>query len=183
MGTNGDWVAVAEAAQRAGVETKAVRRWARAGVVASTRRPGGGYVVALSDVILATAAAAEAAARQEVRRLTADLEDAARQIDAARQRIKELRTQNAEAAEEARELRETIAELQEELAEARRAATFGSVTTTSWMDDANDGYRGPVRPQAPLGGESDGDVAGDDLLPNAAKARSGRKARNEITKS
>jgi hypothetical protein len=115
---------------------------------------------------------AAAAERTAAARVVAAEEGAAE----ARREIEFLRTQFAEVAEESRELRHAAAALEAELAEVRRAATFGSVTSTEWIDTATDGYRGPLRPQAPSGEGAAGGEA-DDLLPSEGKARSGRKAR------
>ncbi|HVM10212.1 MAG TPA: hypothetical protein VM345_17240 [Acidimicrobiales bacterium] len=111
-------------------------------------------------------------ARAEARRLTADLDDARAQIESAREQLRSargdtaaaeraaadaaaeaarevtlLREQLAEANDEVRTLRERVSQLESALAVARRAATFGSVTSTEWVEEVEHGYRGPLRPQ------------------------------------
>ena len=133
-----------------------------------------GYWAAETEAAREAQRVAEAASDEaniEVRRLTADLEDARSQIEAARdqlngirgesagferlatQRAEELRLvrdQLAEAEAEATALREAVGDLEAELAETRRTATFGSITSTTWVEAVPEGYRGPVRRQGSL---------------------------------
>ena len=140
------------------------------------------------------ARAAEAAARadadearSESRRLEADLDEAREQIDAAREQLRAarldtvaaqkaaeeveheitfLRAQLKEANDDLRGLRARATALETQLDEARRAATFGSVASTHWVEEVDRGYRGPVRPQDPFGqADSDEIVPGEMAVP------------------
>lgn len=111
-------------------------------------------------------------ARAEVRRLSADIAELQQQIEAAREPLREaraeaaaargaaaaaerevavLRSQLADALQQHANLDATIEELRTQLQDARRAATFGSVTSKDWTDELDASYRGPSRPQDPLG--------------------------------
>jgi hypothetical protein len=134
------------------------------------------------------AARAEAEeARAESRRARADLEEARAQIETAREQLRTarldtvaaqkateevegevafLRAQLKEANDDLRELRARSSALEAQLDDARRAATFGSVASTQWVEEVDHGYRGPVRPQDPFGElDSDEIVAGPDPAP------------------
>ena len=131
------------------------------------------------------AAKAEAdEARSEARRLAADLDEARAQIEAAREQLRSarldaaaaqkateevehevsfLRAQLKEVNDDLRELRARAAALETQLDEARRAATFGSVASTQWVEEVDRGYRGPSRRQDPTG-----QADSDEILPGGA---------------
>lgn len=137
------------------------------------------YWAAETEAARAGEAAARAEAdeaRSDARRLSADLDDAREQIEAAREQLRQarldasaaerakaeverevhfLRTQLSEANDELREIRARAAGLEASLEEAKRAATFGSVTNTEWVDGVERGYRGPLRAQDPMGTSTD----------------------------
>ena len=119
-------------------------------------------------------------AQSEARRLFADLEDAREQIESAREQLRRaradvagaerasvafeqeigfLRGQLEESREEARGLHDDVARLDAALEEMRRSATFGSITSTAWVEEADNGYRGPLRRQAPFESGSSTDDA------------------------
>lgn len=135
------------------------------------------------------ARAAEAAARADAddaradaRRLAADLSDALDQIEAAREQLRHaradvaeaeraaaaaedeltlLRTQLEEANHDLRDARARATTLEAQLQATERAATFGSVTSTAWVDEVDAGYRGPFRPQDAFGPGTAGPDTGD----------------------
>jgi len=182
------WMTVADAARRAGVSSSTVRHWYRSGRLATQRRDGdhGAFLVRVDEVVRLADHADETKA--ELRRLAADLEDARAQIETAREQLRLargeaatagqakaelerevafLRSQLLEANAEVRAAKGRVADLEAQVQEVRRAALFGSITSTNWVDEVDKGYRGPLRPQEPFAHPAAEDA--DDLLPRNAE--------------
>ena len=161
---NERWVTITEAAELAGVNDAAVRRWYRSGRIPTQRAEGehGAYLVPLSAVLRLGQAADEqgddlgdpvvdlnasywsletAAARDETATVRAELADAQEQLAFLRDQLRE-----ALAGERAAKARADAAET--ELRELRAmAAATSSITDTSWLDLGTNRYQSPVRSQ------------------------------------
>ena len=158
------WVTIAEAAELAGVNAAAVRRWYRSGRIPTQRAEGeeGAYLVPLSAVLRLGQDADDrgddlgdpvvdlnasywsletAAARDETAAVRAELEEVKGQLDFLRDQLAE-----ASAGERAATARAEAAEAELRGLRAMAAAT-SSITDTSWLELGTNRYESPVRSQ------------------------------------
>ena len=142
------WVTVTEAAALAGVTTRSVRQWCRAGLV-PRRSDLQGHVLVDANAVRDVAPSASIlrveldAARNEITNLEHELRVA--RTEAAAQRL-HAESANAEAVV----LAATVERLQADLEELRRQHSFATISSTDWVQQATAGYRGPVREQQPF---------------------------------
>jgi transposase-like protein len=146
------WVTVAEAAERAGVDSGTVRQWYRSGKVPTRRADGehGAFLVPLASVLeLAPAARSENGAVSQV--ATAEV---LQQVDFLRKQLAELSEENRilrdrlhDEEERHADLRARLADTEDELAQLRTVAARSSITDASWLEQRTPAYESPVRPQ------------------------------------
>jgi DNA-binding transcriptional MerR regulator len=146
------WVTVAEAAERAGVDTGTVRQWYRAGRIPTRRAEGerGAFLVPLAAVLelvpSSTAAAvpsegpASSELLQQVDFLRTQLAELSEENRVLRQRLQDEDDRRAD-------LRARLADTEDELNQLRRTAARSSITDPSWLDEQTPAYESPVRPQ------------------------------------
>ena len=144
------WVTVAEAAEKAGVDTGTVRQWYRAGRLPTRRAEGerGAFLVPLAAVIdLAPGrprdgdpGPASSELLQQVDFLRTQLAELSEENRILRQRLKDEDDRRAD-------LRARLADTEDELNQLRRTASRSSITDPSWLDEETPAYESPVRPQ------------------------------------
>jgi hypothetical protein len=159
------WVTVAEAADRAGVDSGTVRQWYRAGKLPTRRAEGarGAFLVPLAGVLEVAPATPNGAIREPASELV-------QQVDFLRDQLAELSEENRvlrqrlhDEEERRADLRARLADTEDELTELRRVAARSSITDSSWLDQQTPAYESPVRPQ--------GMAAAADVRPTVAPAK------------
>ena len=137
------WVTVAEAAEKAHVDSRTIRQWYRSGSIPTRRAEaqGGAFLVPL-DLVLSLADPPKVADQGPEGTLRAELA-------AANEQMEFLRSQLAEASEESRSLRQQLqaAESRLLIVEAEATRPRGSITDHSWLDEKTPAYESPVRRQ------------------------------------
>jgi DNA-binding transcriptional MerR regulator len=146
------WVTVAEAAERAGVDSGTVRQWYRSGKLPTRRADGGhgAFLVPLAGVLElapetrpengAAPALATNEVLQQVDFLRKQLAELSEENRALRQRLHEEEERHAD-------LRARLADTEDELAQLRTVAARSSITDSSWLEQRTPAYESPVRPQ------------------------------------
>src|SRR4051794_15998617 len=142
------WVTVAEAADRAGVDSSTVRQWYRSGKLPTRRADGehGAFLVPLAGVLdLAPATPSPNGVGSE---LVQQVEFLRNQLAEVSEENRELRQRLHDEEERRADLRARLADTEDELVELRKVAARSSIVDASWLEERTPAYQSPVRPQS-----------------------------------